>query len=62
MNWRVDFSEKSLKFLKKNNLKEDFIIEKIELALRKFKGENANINVKNLKVCGKDFIEFAPAS
>jgi mRNA interferase RelE/StbE len=49
MNWRIDFSENSLKFLKKNNLKEDFIIEKTNLALQKFKGENININVKKLK-------------
>ena len=62
MNWHIDFSENSLKFLKKNNLKENFIIEKIKLAIQKFKGENANINVKNLKVCGKDFIESALAS
>lgn len=48
MNWHIDFSENSLKFLKKNNLKEDFIIEKIKLTLRKFKGENININVKKL--------------
>ena len=40
MNWYIDFSENSLKFLKKNNLKEDLIIEKIKLVLRKFKGEN----------------------
>jgi mRNA interferase RelE/StbE len=49
MNWRIDFSPNSLKFLEKNNLKEDFIIEKIKLALRKFKGENININIKKLK-------------
>jgi len=48
MNWYIDFSENSLKFLKKNNLKEDLIIEKIQLTLRKFKGENVNINVKKL--------------
>jgi len=48
MNWYIDFSENSLKFLKKNNLKEDLIIEKIKLVLRKFKGENININVKKL--------------
>ena len=49
MNWRIDFSENSLKFLKKNNLKEDFIIERIKLTLQKFKGENININVKKLR-------------
>jgi len=49
MNWQIDFSEDSLKFLERNNLKEDFIIEKIKLALRKFKGENININIKKLR-------------
>ena len=48
MNWRIDFSASSLKFLKKNNLEENFIIDKIQLTLRKFKGENVNINVKKL--------------
>ena len=48
MNWRVDFSSDSLKFLRRNNLKEDFIINKIKLALRKFQGENVNVNIKKL--------------
>lgn len=49
MNWRIDFSKDSLKFLETNNLKEDFIIDKIKLALRKFKGEDINIDIKKLK-------------
>lgn len=49
MNWRIDFSADSLKFLTRNNLKEDFIIAKIKLAFRKFKGENVNINIKKLR-------------
>jgi len=48
MNWRIDFSSNSLKFLKQNNLEENFVIEKIKLALYKFKGENININIKKL--------------
>lgn len=48
MKWRIDFSKDSLKFLEKNNLQENFIIDKIKLTLRKFKGENVNINVKRL--------------
>ncbi|PIR73158.1 MAG: hypothetical protein COV26_00050 [Candidatus Nealsonbacteria bacterium CG10_big_fil_rev_8_21_14_0_10_36_23] len=48
MNWRIDFSLSSLKFLRQNNLEENFIIDKIKLALRKFKGENININIKKL--------------
>jgi mRNA interferase RelE/StbE len=48
MNWLVDFSRNSLDFLKHNNLEEGFIIEKIKLVLRKFKGENINIDIKKL--------------
>jgi len=40
MKWRIDFSKDSLKFLEKNNLQENFVIDKIKLALRKFKGED----------------------
>jgi len=29
MNWRVDFSKDALKFLDQNNLKEDFVVDKI---------------------------------
>jgi len=48
MNWRIDFSPTSLKFLKQNNLEEVFVIEKIKLVLQKFKGENINIDIKKL--------------
>ena len=49
MKWRIDFSKDSLKFLEKNNLQENFVIDKIKLALRKFKGEDININIKKLR-------------
>lgn len=49
MNWRIGFSSSSLKFLERNNSKEDFIIDKVKLVLRKFKGEDININIKKLK-------------
>ena len=62
MNWRIDFSENSLKFLKQNNLKEDFIIERIKLVLRKFRGENINVNVKKFRGEWEGFfIEFVLA-
>lgn len=48
MSWVVDFSSDSLKFLKKNNLIEDLIIDKIKLAIRKFRGEQINIDIKKL--------------
>jgi len=55
MNWRIDFSGSSLRFLKRNNLEESFIIDKVKLALRKFRGENININVKKLSEKWKEF-------
>ncbi|MDO9399270.1 MAG: type II toxin-antitoxin system RelE/ParE family toxin [bacterium] len=48
MNWQINFSRESLKFLEKNNYKEDFVIEKIKIVLQKFKGEDVNINIKKL--------------
>ena len=49
MNWRIDFSSNSLKFLIHNNLKEDFVIDKIKIVLRKFNGEDINIDIKKLR-------------
>lgn len=48
MNWRVDFSRDSLKFLSRNGLSEGLIVDEIKLALRKFNGENLNVNIKKL--------------
>jgi len=49
MKWIVDFSDDSLKFLKKNKISEDYIIEKVELTLKKLKGEDINVDIKKLK-------------
>jgi len=46
MKWTIEFSDDSLKFLKKNNVNEDYIVAKIKLVLRKLRGENVNINIK----------------
>ncbi|MEK7564639.1 MAG: hypothetical protein AAB501_00160 [Patescibacteria group bacterium] len=48
MTWRIDFSVDAIKFIKKNNLEEILIIDKIKLAVRKFRGEDININIKKL--------------
>ncbi|MEK7568994.1 MAG: type II toxin-antitoxin system RelE/ParE family toxin [Patescibacteria group bacterium] len=48
MNWRIDFSASSLKFLKQNNLDENFVIEKLRLTFQKFQGEDINISIKKL--------------
>ena len=48
MNWSINFSANSLKFIKKNNLEENVIIDKIKLSLRQFQGENINVDIKKL--------------
>ncbi|MFQ5787197.1 MAG: type II toxin-antitoxin system RelE/ParE family toxin [Thermodesulfobacteriota bacterium] len=48
MNWRISFSKDSLDFIRQNNLKESNVIERVKLALRKFRGERVNINIKKL--------------
>lgn len=48
MKWRVDFSKDAIKFLRRNNLEENFIIDKIKLVLRKFRGEQMNVDIKKL--------------
>lgn len=48
MSWRLDFSNQAVKFLKQNNLSDDFVVEKIKLTLKKFQGEEVNINIKRL--------------
>ena len=49
MKFSVEFSASSLKFLKENSLVEGFVVEKLTVAIRKFKGEDVNIDIKKLK-------------
>lgn len=55
MNWHLDFSNQAVKFLEQNNLDDDFVIEKVKLALRKFQGEDVNVNIKRLSGEWKGF-------
>ncbi len=48
MSWTVDFSSQALKFLAKNHLTEDDVLEKIGLAVRKFHGELVSVDIKKL--------------
>ena len=48
MNWRLDFSNRSLKFIQQNNLDFDFIVGRVGSALKKFQGENVNVDIKKL--------------
>ncbi len=49
MNWAVSFSKKAEKFLEQNKLskKDTFIL--VRDAIRKFQGEDINIDIKKLK-------------
>lgn len=49
MKWEVSFSTPSLKFIKKEEVTEEEIIEVIRKALLKFQGEDLNIDIKKLK-------------
>ena len=49
MTWKFGFSQESQKFLKTNKITEDEIIEIIRKTVRKFQGENINIDIRKLK-------------
>lgn len=49
MNWDIAFSKQAEKFLEKNTVSRKDIFELIRSALKKFKGEKVNIDVKKLK-------------
>jgi len=55
MTWHIDFSKDALKFLRSNNLKEDFVIVQIKRVIQKFKGENVNVDIKKLSGEWKGF-------
>jgi len=49
MNWQIDFHSRALKFLKANSISQNEIIEIIKKVLRKFQGEDVNIDISKLK-------------
>jgi len=55
MSWRIDFSKDAIKFLDRNNLKENIVIDEVKLALRKFQGESININIQKLHAKWSEF-------
>ena len=48
MIFRVDFSDGSEKFLKKNNFSKEEVFESIKNCIKKFRGETVNTDVKKL--------------
>ena len=49
MSWRLDISKNAEKFLVKNNLASDEVRTLVEKAIRHFKGEDINVDIKKLK-------------
>ena len=49
MNWRLDVSRNAKKFLEKNNLTVEEIGELAGKAVRYFRGEDINVDIKKLR-------------
>lgn len=49
MIWQIGFSSDALKSLKRNNIQEEFIIDRVNLTIRKLRGEEINIDIKKLR-------------
>lgn len=49
MMWNIDFSASALKFLAKNHINEEKILEKIRLAVKFFHGEAVSIDIRKTK-------------
>ncbi len=49
MEWQIDFHKNAVRFLETNKISQDRIIEIIFKALKKFKGEDTNIDIVKLK-------------
>lgn len=48
MNWSIELSPDSVKFLNRNRLAHNVVTNKIKLVLRKFRGEEVNIDIRKL--------------
>jgi len=51
MEWQIDFHKNAARFLESNKTSQDKIIEIVFQALKKFKGEDINIDIVKLKGC-----------
>ena len=49
MTWQIDLSRQAEKFLVQNQISQEEIFLLVKKAIRKFQGENINIDIKKLK-------------
>ncbi|MBZ1345058.1 MAG: hypothetical protein KY055_00195 [Candidatus Nealsonbacteria bacterium] len=49
MNWQIDLHSRALRFLEVNKISQNEIIEIIKKTLKKFQGEDVNIDIVKIK-------------
>jgi len=57
-SWEILLSKESLKFLNKNHIEQGIVTDAIRLALRKFSGEDVNIDLKKLNPPYEDYFRI----
>ena len=55
MRWIIDFTRDAEKFLERNHMERERILDLTGLAIRWFIGETANVNIKKLKGAWRGF-------
>ena len=55
MNWQIDFHRKALRFLEINKIPQSEIIDIIVKAVKRFQGEDINIDIAKLKGVWRGF-------
>ena len=55
MSWRIDTSKRAEKFLEENHLAKQEVFELAQRAIRYFKGERINVDIRKLKGRWKGF-------
>ena len=55
MRWIIDLTRDAEKFLSRNHMEREHVLDLVGLAVRKFSGEPANVNIKKLKGVWRGF-------
>ena len=58
MTFRIDFSNKYVKFINSNDINEDEVIEDVLKVIEKFKGRKVNIDLKKMHGKWKGFFRL----
>lgn len=55
MRWSIDFTRDAEKFLGRNHMERERVLDAAGLAIKKFSGEIVNVNIKKLKGAWRGF-------